>query len=75
MDTFGEGYSKQLVRGARAAMGDVLAAKKGESVVIVTNPQREVREISLALYDAAAERGANTTLIFQNEMRFMADSG
>ena len=67
MDTFGEGYSKQLVRGARAAMGDVLAAKKGESVVIVTNPQREVREISLALYDAAAERGANTTLIFQNE--------
>jgi aminopeptidase len=67
MDTFGVGYSKQLVRGARAAMSDVLGVKKGETLVIITNPQREVREISLALYDAAAERGASPTLMFQNE--------
>lgn len=67
MDSFGIGYSKQLVRGARAAMNDVLRVKKGETVVIVTNPQREVREISLSLYDAAAERGASPTLMFQSE--------
>lgn len=67
MDTFGAAYSRSLARGARAAIDNVLAVKKGENVIIITNPQREVREISMALYDAAVQRTANTTLMFQAE--------
>jgi aminopeptidase len=67
MDTFGSVYPRSLVRAARASVTDVLRVKKGESILIVTNPQRDVREISMALYDAASERGANATLAFQRD--------
>jgi aminopeptidase len=67
MNTFGSTYSRSLVRSARAAMDDVLRVKKGESVLIVANPPKDSREISMALYDAAVDRHANVTLLFQNE--------
>lgn len=67
MMSFHTTYTRSLVRAARASLCDVLKAKKGESVLIITNPQKDVREISMALYDAASESGANATLMFQPE--------
>ncbi len=67
MNTFGSEYDRSLVRGARAAIDEVLKVRKGERVVIIGNPPRDSREISMALYDAAAGRGADVTLLFQNE--------
>src|SRR5512137_2589526 len=66
MNSFSEAYGRLLVRGARASIDEVLAVKKGERVIIITNPQREVRVISMSLYDAAIRKGANVTLLFQN---------
>jgi len=66
MNSFGKAYGKSLVRGARASIDEVLAVKKGEKVIIITNPQREVRVISMSLYDAAVRKGANVTLLVQN---------
>ncbi len=66
MTTFGN-YDRSLVRGARAAMDDVLRIKKGERILIITNPKKDVREVSMALYDAAEGRGAVPLLIFQKE--------
>jgi len=59
------GISKRLRKSARVAMGEVLKAKKGERVLIITNPNRDVELISMALYDASLARGAEPTLIFQ----------
>ncbi len=58
-------YDSRLVRGARAAVNDVLAAKKDERILIVTNPERDVREISMSVYDAALEVDAKPVLVFQ----------
>jgi aminopeptidase len=60
-----ERISPRLTNAARVAMGEVLKAGKGERVLIITNPNPEVRLISEALYDAAVDRGAVPTLIFQ----------
>jgi leucyl aminopeptidase (aminopeptidase T) len=57
--------SKRLRYAAQVAVGEVLRAKKGERVLIVTNPGREVQLISMALYDAALESGAEPTVLFQ----------
>jgi len=66
MDAFGDGaFDKSLARGARAAINDVLAVKRNERVLILTNPAREIREISMALFDAVLERNGSPTLIFQ----------
>lgn len=59
------GLSKKLMKSARVAMGEVLKARRGERVLIITNPARDVELISMALYDAALARGARPTLIFQ----------
>lgn len=70
MDTFGRAcYGKSLVRGARAAIADVLALKKDERVLIVTNPAEEVREVSMALFDASLEAEARPVLMFQKEKK------
>lgn len=53
------------MRGSRAAIKDVLAAKKDEKILIVTNPERDVREISMSVYDAALEIEARPVLVFQ----------
>jgi aminopeptidase len=57
--------SAKLKRAARVALGEVLKAKRGERVLIVTNPSRDVQLISMALYDAALERGAAPVVISQ----------
>ncbi len=67
METFRGAYRRSLDRGARAAIEEILAVRKGERVIIITNPERERREISMALYGAAIARGAETTLMFQRE--------
>jgi len=57
--------SNRLKKAAKAAAADVLALKKGEKVLIVTNPEPDVHTISLAVYQAAVERGAVPTLAVQ----------
>jgi aminopeptidase len=57
--------SPKLRRAARVAMGEVLKARKGERVLIITNPARDVALISMALYDAALASGAEPTAVFQ----------
>lgn len=52
-------------KAAKIAIEDVLQVKKGERVLIVTNPEQNVARISAALYDAAWHAGAETTLIVQ----------
>jgi leucyl aminopeptidase (aminopeptidase T) len=63
----GRGYDRSLVKGAEASMKDVLAVKKDERVLIISNPNREVRMISMALYDAALKAGAKPVLMYQVE--------
>ena len=65
MDSFKGAYEKSLSRPARAAIRDVLGVKKHERMLIVTNPEKEVRLISMALFDAALEAGAVPTLMVQ----------
>ena len=54
-----------LGKAADVAMGDVMRVKKGERVLIVTNPESDVLYISAALSDAAASRGADAAVIVQ----------
>src|SRR4030042_5252457 len=65
MDTFEGTYDKSLVRGARAAAEEILALKKGERVLIISNPAKEVTEMSMALFDSALAKKASPSLIFQ----------
>lgn len=65
MGTFKGLYDGTLMKGARAAVKDVMAAKKDEKILIITNPEREVREISMAVHDASLEVGAKPVLVFQ----------
>jgi aminopeptidase len=79
IDGFGQSTAipGRLARAAGVAMGEVLGAKKGERVLIITNPNDEVRRISMALYDAAGDRGARPTLVFQppkNQLDFAEDT-
>lgn len=67
MDTFQGTYSRSLVKGARAAVTDVLAVKENERVLIITNPGKDTQDISMALYDATLERKGAPILIFQRE--------
>jgi hypothetical protein len=57
--------SRALRRAAAVAMGEVLGAKKGERVLIITNPEKDVMQISLALYDASLDAGAAPLLVVQ----------
>jgi len=54
-----------LWKAARVAMDDVMAVKKGETVLIITNPVQDVLEISMALYDATLAAGGAPTLMVQ----------
>ena len=67
MATFQGAYPGSLVRAARAAMNDVAGVKKGERVLIITNPPKEIREIAMSLFDAALERGAIPVMLVQRE--------
>jgi len=50
---------------AKIAVRESLGLKKGETLLIVTNPSRELMEISSALYDEAVAVGASPTLVVQ----------
>ncbi|UCE45193.1 MAG: aminopeptidase [Methanobacteriota archaeon] len=63
----GKAYSRSLVRGARAAIRDVLSVRKGERILIVSNPNPGTRDIAMALFDAALRSKASPVLAFQGE--------
>lgn len=65
MEHFKGSYDRSLTRAARAAVEEVLAVRKGERVLMVSNPGREVRELSLAIFDACLDVDAAPSLIFQ----------
>lgn len=52
---------------AEIVIDKVCAVKKGEKVLIITNPAEQVSAISRALFDAAQKKGAMTELIVQEE--------
>jgi leucyl aminopeptidase (aminopeptidase T) len=55
----------RLKRAARIAMAEVVALKRGEHVLIITNPDEDVLRISQALYDATLSSGCTPTLVVQ----------
>ena len=66
-----------LDRAAQTAVRDVLKVKKGEKVLIVTNPEPDVFGISAAIYDAAAAFGADVNIIVQDrrtQLDFASDA-
>jgi aminopeptidase len=67
MDPFAGSYDKSLARAARAAVNEVLAVKKDERVLLISNPGREVRELSMAIFDACMDADAAPSLMFQRE--------
>lgn len=67
VDHFAGSYDKSLARAAYAAINAVLAVRKNERVLTVSNPNRDVKEISMAIFDACLDAGAAPTLAFQRE--------
>ena len=51
-----------IAHSAEIVVKEVLAVKKGEQFLIITNPGGDVEEISKALYAAAVAEGAEATL-------------
>ena len=68
MYTFNEFHSEnpELASAAECAVREVLKVKEDESVLIITNPERDVANISYALYDAVLFSGGRPVLIFQD---------
>lgn len=59
------------------AARNVMGIKRDEKVLIITNPETEVSEISQALYWAALEAGGRPVLVYQekkNQMSFAEES-
>lgn len=67
MDMFQGTYDRGLAKGATAAVRDVLAVKKDERVLIITNPGEDTQGISMAIYDAVLEHKGAPILMFQRE--------
>ena len=66
-----------LLDAARTAVTVSLRLREGETVLIVSNPERESLEIASAMYDAAAQAGAKATLMVQpvkNQTEYTEDS-
>ncbi len=61
--------SEKLLSSARKAMKDVLGLRKGERVLVVTNPERDVLSISNAVYAAAEATGGNPCIVVQPRKR------
>ena len=57
--------AQRLKEVASIALHKTLALKPGEEVLIISNPEEDVKVISEALYEASLEVGAKPTLIFQ----------
>ncbi len=62
---------KDLKRAADVAIAEVLKARQGERVLIITNPERDVRVISHALYGSALKAGADPCMIIQPARRIL----
>lgn len=54
-----------LMKAAEVAVQEVLAVKRGENVLIITNPERDVYRIAQALYVVNVNMGASTALVVQ----------
>jgi leucyl aminopeptidase (aminopeptidase T) len=54
-----------IAAAAKVAVEKSLGLRAGETLLIVTNPEREVLELAFAVYDAAAAVGASASLIVQ----------
>ena len=63
----GKAYARSLVKAAEAAMKDVLAVKRNERLLIISNPNTGTRDIAMSLFDAALENAASPVLAFQGE--------
>ena len=59
--------ARSVAETALIVVDRVLAVKPGEQFLIITNPSGDVYEISLALYHAALELGAEATIVVQPE--------
>ncbi|MCU0799296.1 MAG: aminopeptidase [Candidatus Thermoplasmatota archaeon] len=57
--------SDDISRAASIAVNEVLSVQKGERVLIVTNPSKDVLSIGTSVYDACQKVGAQTVLIVQ----------
>jgi len=53
------------MKAAEVSVREVLAVKKDEHVLIITNPEKDVYRIAQALYAANIDAGASTTLVIQ----------
>jgi leucyl aminopeptidase (aminopeptidase T) len=58
-------FNGAILKAAKAAINDVLDAKKGETMLIITNLSKDVFQISKSLYHTAANVGANPVLMVQ----------
>ncbi|PKK85834.1 MAG: peptidase M17 [Thermoplasmata archaeon HGW-Thermoplasmata-1] len=58
---------KKLARAARVAVNECLGVREGETALIVTNPEKDVSAISMAVYGAILEAGGVPTLIYQQK--------
>ena len=57
---------KRLQRAAKVAINDVMKVKKDERVLIITNPNHDVQQISMALYDTVLAAGGRPVVVFQS---------
>jgi leucyl aminopeptidase (aminopeptidase T) len=64
-DGGGSGQKEKLREAARIAIEVSLKVKRGEQVLIVTNPNYQVSAIAQALYDAALDAGGRPALVYQ----------
>ncbi|ULQ58836.1 aminopeptidase [Brucepastera parasyntrophica] len=60
-------HSHSIVQSAQIVITEVLGLKKGEQFLILTNSEKDVHQISKALYDAALKIGAEATIVIQPE--------
>ena len=65
IDSQGFAANQELAQAARIAVTSVVRLREGESLLIVTNPERQALEIAGAVYDAAQAAGARASLLVQ----------
>ena len=56
---------EKIKQTALVVVRDVCALKKGERVLIITNPENDTLEISRRLYEAADELGGKAVIVMQ----------
>lgn len=56
---------KGLIKSAEITVKEVIRAKEGEKILIITNPQTDCFEISSAIYNAALAAGGKPCIIIQ----------